>query len=72
MSAFVTNIGHSKECQLLLAMNMLIEKFEASWFRRPKRTAIVGTLISQRPDQPKCPPSETPVYKQNPHIINAF
>jgi integrase len=57
---------------LLGGYEHVIEKFGASWFRRPKRIAIAGTPISQRPDQPQCPPLETPVNKQKPHIINAF
>jgi UDP-N-acetyl-D-mannosaminuronic acid transferase (WecB/TagA/CpsF family) len=57
---------------LLGGYEHVIEKFGASWFRRTKRIAIAGTPISQRPDQPQCPPIETPVNKQKPHIINAF
>jgi len=57
---------------LLGGYEHVIEKFGASWFRRTKRIAIAGTPISQRPDQPQCPPIETPVNKQKPQLINAF
>jgi hypothetical protein len=41
---------------LLGGYQLVIEKFGASWFRRPKRIAIAGTPISQRPEEKQCPP----------------
>jgi integrase len=48
---------------LLGGYQFVIEKFGASWFRRPKRIAIAGTPVSQRPDLPQCPDVETPINK---------
>jgi integrase len=48
---------------LLGGYQLVIEKFGASWFRRPKRIAFAGTPIPQRPDLPQCPPLETPINK---------
>jgi integrase/transposase-like protein len=50
----------------------VIDKFGASWFRRPKRIAIAGTPISQRPDELQCPPLETPINKREPANKNAY
>jgi integrase len=41
----------------------VIDKFGASWFRRPKRIAIAGTPIPLRPDQPQSPSLEEPINK---------
>ena len=51
---------------------LVIEKFGASWFRRPKRIAIAGTPISLRPDEPQCPALETPINKREPANKNAY
>lgn len=57
---------------LLGGYTLVIEKFGASWFRRPKRIAIAGTPIPQRADLPQCPPLETAINKRKPTDINAF
>ena len=57
---------------LLGGYQFVIDKFGASWFRRPKRIAIAGIPISQRPQDPQCPSLETPINKRKPESINAF
>jgi integrase len=57
---------------LLGGYQLVIEKFGASWFRRPKRIAIAGTPVSQRPEELQCPPLETSINKRKPLDINAF
>jgi len=52
---------------LLGGYQFVIEKFGASWFRRPKRIAFAGTPITQREPQP-----ETLINKGKPEDINAF
>ncbi len=58
----VTNPDELKTA-LLGGFEFVIEKFGASWFRRPKRIAVAGTPIPQRADEPQCPPLETPIIK---------
>jgi len=57
---------------LLGGYQLVIEKFGASWFRRPKRIAIAGVPVSLRPDEPQCPPLETPINKRKGECINAY
>ncbi len=57
---------------LLGGYQHVIDKFGASWFRRPKRIAIAITPISQRPDEPQCPQIETPINKREPALRNAY
>lgn len=57
---------------LLGGYTHVIDKFGASWFRRPKRIAFAGTPISQRPDELQCPTLETPINKLEPAIQNAY
>ncbi len=47
----------------------VIEKFGASWFRRPKRIAIAGTPINQRPNE-QIQSLETPITKRKDAIIS--
>ena len=60
------------KCALLGGYEHVIDKFGASWFRRPKRLAIAGTPIPQRPDEPQCPSLETPINKREPALRNAY
>ena len=57
---------------LLGGFQYVIDKFGASWFRRPKRIAIAGTPIPLRLDVSKCPDIETPINKLESRNINAY
>ncbi len=58
---------------LLGGYQLVIEKFGASWFRRPKRIAIAGTPVSERePEKAPLPSVETYSNKREPTDINAF
>lgn len=51
---------------LLGGYQFVIEKFGASWFRRPKRIAIAGTPINQRLQEQQSTPLETSINKRKP------
>ncbi|MGD6808615.1 MAG: hypothetical protein ACQCN3_02845 [Candidatus Bathyarchaeia archaeon] len=55
---------------LLGGFEYVIDKFGASWFRRQKRIAIAGTPITDRADEPQCPPLETPIIKRKDALVN--